>query len=74
MNTEITIVLRSVTHAEKSKKLLNSEGIKSRIVKPSPSVTGKGCGYGIAVAAPHADAAVGILKNNRIPIVKLTRV
>lgn len=74
MNTEITIVLRSVTYAEKGRKVLASEGIQARIIKPSPSVTGKGCGYGIAVAAPLADAAVGILKDNRIPIVKLARV
>ena len=73
MNTEVTIVLRSVTHAMKGKKLLFANGIKGRVVKPSPSNAEQGCGYGIAVAASQVDAAVNILQKNRVPIVQINR-
>jgi len=71
MNTEIIIVLRSVTHAMKSKKILQSHGIPAYVVKPTESE--EGCGYGISVSAMHADAASEILQKNRIRIVKITR-
>lgn len=72
MNTEITIVLRSVTYAEKSRRLLLSAGIPARVVKPSPTVTGKGCGYGVSVSVKYKDRAIGILEENRIPVIKIT--
>lgn len=71
MNTEITIVLRSVTHALKSKKLLSENGIPARVVKPSDAE--EGCGYGVSVSALHADAAAGILQKNRLRVVKMIR-
>ncbi len=71
MNTEITIVLRSVTHAMKGKKLLYENGIRSVVVKPSHLE--EGCGYGLSVSASHADAAAEILGKNKIRIVKIIR-
>ena len=71
MNTEITIVLRSVTHAMKGKKLLYENGIRSVIVKPSHLE--EGCGYGLSVASAFADAAAEILAKNKVRIVKIIR-
>lgn len=71
MNTEITIALRSVTHAMKGKRLLYENGIFARVVKPSHSE--EGCGYGLSVPAFHADAAAEILQKNKIRTVKIIR-
>lgn len=71
MNAEVIIVLRSVTHAMKSKKLLRENGISAFVVKPPHSE--EGCGYGVSVSALNADAATEILKKNRIRTVKVLR-
>ena len=71
MNTEITIVLRSLTHAVKGQKLLLTSGIHCKIIRLSD--LDEGCGYGISVSAPLADAAAKILKSNRIPVIKIMR-
>ena len=71
MNTEITIVLRSVTHAMKGKKLLYENGIRSAVVKPAHLE--EGCGYGLSVSAVFADAAAEILEKNKICVVKIIR-
>ena len=71
MNTETTIVLRSVTHAMKGKKLLFENGIRSSIVKSVRS--DEGCGYGLSVSASQVDAAADILQKNKVRIVKIIR-
>lgn len=71
MNTDITIVMRSVTHAMKGKRLLSENGIRSSVVKPSN--TEEGCGYGLSVSAIYADAAAEILRKNRLRPVKMLR-
>lgn len=71
MNTEITITLRSVTHAMKGKKLLAEKGIRATVVKSVRS--DEGCGYGLSVSADTVDAAANILQKNRIRIVKIIR-
>ncbi len=72
MNTETIIVLRSVTHSFKAKKVLMANGINARAVKPPPQ-NGKGCAYGIALASTLAERAEEILLKNNVPIVKLIR-
>ncbi len=72
MNTETIIVLRSVTHSFKAKKVLTANGINARAVKPPPQ-DGKGCAYGIALASTLADRATGILTSNNVPVVKILK-
>ncbi len=70
MNTETIMVLRSGTHTVKAKKVLASHGINARQLKIPPA-DGRGCAYGIALAAKNADKAAGILIDNGINIISI---
>ena len=71
MNTEITLVLRSVTHAMKGKRLLHEHGIRAEVVRP-PQLD-EGCGYGLSVSHANADAAAEILRKNSVRVSKILR-
>ena len=71
MNTEITLVLRSLTHTLKGKRLLLEQGIHAEVVRP-PQLD-EGCGYGLSVSVAHADAASEILRKNSVRVVKILR-
>ena len=43
--------VRSMTHAIKAKKALDSYDINSEIIRLEPHMTKKGCGFGNVVAA-----------------------
>lgn len=66
MNTETIIVLRSVTFAIRAKRLLESNGIRARVVKPEPTSAERGCAYGVSVTSHLADPALTLLRQNRI--------
>lgn len=61
------IVLRSLTHAIKAKKLLREYGIDARVVKPDNSRTEKGCGYGISLDRAVTERAITALNENGLP-------
>ena len=65
MNTEVILVVRSITHASKGKQLLSSVGINAKVVKPESS---GGCRYGIAVSKNNISAASDTLEKNGIEI------
>lgn len=65
--SEKVIVMRSLTHAIKAKKLLQEYGIDARVVKPDAGRAEKGCGYGVAVKADKRGHAEGILRENGLP-------
>ena len=68
---EKVIVLRSLTHAIKAKKLLQEYGIDSRVVKPSQKRNDSGCGYGVSVYMERYGRAVAILNENGISPLEL---
>jgi hypothetical protein len=63
---ESVIVLRSLTHSIKAKKVLQEYGIASRVVKPSQKRSDSGCGYGIAVSADKRSRSEAIIRENGI--------
>ena len=78
MNTEVILVVRSVTHATKGRKALASLNISSRIVRPVTSEPSQksdsGCVYGIAVNKARLIQASEILENNGIDIKEILHV
>lgn len=57
------IMCRSLTNAQKSKKLLEHNGIFGSVVKAPNELSSKGCGY--AVSLRHdMEAALAILKRS----------
>ena len=57
------IMCRSLTYAQRSKRLLEHYGIASAIVKAPQCLTPAGCGYALSLRRLF-DEAVLILKNN----------
>lgn len=72
-HNERLIVLRSLTHSIKAKKLLWEHGIDARVVKPDAGRSEKGCGYGVAVSAAESVRAVRLLGENGIPVSESTQ-
>ena len=56
--------LRSMTHAEKAKRLLQNAGIRCSIVGLDRTLTRHGCAYGIEYPAVFADKVRRILRDN----------
>ena len=67
IRNEAVIVMRSLTHAIKGKKLLYEYGIEAKVVKPDNSRTEKGCGYGISLDRSVAERANALLTENDLP-------
>ena len=58
--------LRSVTHAEKAKRILGRAGIKCAIVGLDRSLTKHGCAYGIEYSAEDAGRVRTFLFENSL--------
>lgn len=78
MTTEAILVVRSVTHATKGRKLLTMANISSRVVKPgvydASQKSDSGCVYGIAVNRARLIQASELLENNGIEIKEILHV
>ncbi len=61
--TKYLIMSRSLTHAQRSARLLERAGITATVVKADESLSGSGCRYAVYLSR-HFDDAVKILKNN----------
>ncbi len=59
---KIMIMCRTMTHAQRSQRLLEQNGIVSSLVKAPVYLTRSGCGYAIVLRRHGADA-VKILRN-----------
>ncbi len=57
------IMCRSLTYAQRSKRLLEHFGLSSSIVKAPQCLTPAGCGYALSIYK-FLDQAVLVLKNN----------
>ena len=44
------LVARSITHAQQMMKVLDRAGIRTRVLRASAELTGRGCGYTLEVA------------------------
>ena len=61
--TRYLILCRSLTHAQRSARLLERSGITATVVKAELSLSAGGCRYGIELSR-HVDDAIRILKNS----------
>jgi hypothetical protein len=66
METRI-LTMTSQTVAMKAKRLLEKNGIYTRIVRPSPKLTPKGCSYGLQMDVAILSIALKYLEQNNIP-------
>ena len=65
METRI-LTMTSQTIAMKAKRLLEKNGIYVRIVRPSPSLTPKGCAFGLQINNKLLASAIKYLEQNDI--------
>lgn len=61
------LICRSVTYAQRTKKVLERIGIHGRIVRPNLQVTGGECGYAVRISEVFLAEALDELNKNRIP-------
>ena len=68
---ENTLVLSSLTYAQRAKRLLGAEGINAAVVRSDAVRAVRGCGYGLKIRAEYADKAVDILSRNSIRVISI---
>lgn len=59
------IMCRSLTHAQRSSRLLERSGIVSTVIRAPQELRKAGCGYALSLYR-HFEEAVGILKRNQL--------
>ena len=64
---ECIIPMKSVTYAEKAKRTASAGGIGAEIVNIDPTVTRRGCAYGLAVSCGETDRLTRLLDRRGIP-------
>ena len=52
------LVARSITHAQQMMKVLDRAGIRTRVLRASAELTGRGCGYTLEIQRRHAARAM----------------
>ena len=52
------LVARSITHAQQMMKVLDRAGIRTRVLRASAELTGRGCGYTLEIPRRHAARAM----------------
>ena len=63
---ECIIAMRSATLAKKASRELAGHGIRCELVGIDPTLTGKGCGFGLSLDCSAADDALNILSKRKI--------
>ena len=66
METRI-LTMTSQTLTIKAKRLLEKNGIYTRIVRPSPQLTPKGCSFGLQMDTAILPVALKYLEQGNIP-------
>lgn len=64
---ECIITMKSVTYAEKAKRIARSAGFHGTVINVDPSVTKRGCAYGISLPCRDAAELVILLQRRNIP-------
>ena len=59
------IMCRSLTHAQRSSRLLERSGIIASVVRAPQELRKAGCGYALSLYR-HFDEAVALLKSNNL--------
>ena len=67
------LVARSITHAQQMMKVLDRAGIRTRVLRASAEVTGRGCGFTLEVSERNYAAAVRRLQDAQVGPVMIVR-
>ena len=65
--SECIITMKSATYAEKAKKAARSAGIGGQIVSIDPSITKRGCAYGLSLDCSVVQDLIRLLERKKIP-------
>lgn len=65
------LLCRSVTYAQRTKKVLERIGIQCRIVRPNLHLSDGECSYAVRISEVFLAEALDVLKENRIPPQKI---
>jgi len=65
------IILRSVTYAQRAKRILERAGLSAYVIKPDSYLVGNGCGFAVKVSEGYLPEALEILRNNNFDIGKV---
>lgn len=67
------LVARSITHAQQMMKVLERGGVRTRVLRASAELTGRGCGYTLEVSERHYAAAMRRLQETQLRPLKVVR-
>lgn len=62
------IILRSVTYAQRAKRILERNGISAYVIKPEAHLVGNGCGFAVKVTEVYLAEALDILKGGNFEV------
>ena len=68
------LVARSITHAQQMMKTLEQAGIPVRVRRAGHTLTGRGCGYTLDIAAKQYSAAILRLQQSQQTPIKVFKV
>lgn len=60
------LICRSVTYAQRMKKILERAGIEARIVRPNLQLTDGECGHAVRISNVFVAEALEVLKRHRL--------
>ena len=67
----ILLTCRSVTYAQKMKRMLENNGIAASIVRPDINLTKGSCAYAVNISQVFLPEAVSVLRSNMTPPIKI---
>lgn len=65
------IILRSVTYAQRAKRILEKHGIGAYVIKPDATLVGNGCGFAVKVPELYLAETLDILSRQNFEIGKV---
>lgn len=66
------ITFRSLTHAQRSARLLERRGMTATVIKAPPDLTGSGCAYAVTLRG-RPEEALALLRQNHMRVGRLFR-
>lgn len=66
------ITFRSLTHAQRSARLLERRGMTATVVKAPPDLSSSGCAYAVTLRG-RAEEALALLRQNHMRLGRLFR-
>lgn len=60
------VTMKTMTHALRAKSVLSAKGISSDVIHLDPSVTARGCAYGVSFSCGDSDTVRRVLDGKEI--------